>query len=163
MVFCFRQFLFVMFLLFVIYTQASAQQIKIGWLEKVTINNAEIPIPAKIDTGADNSSINANKAEIYSKQGNQWVKFTIKNKADREIIIDKPIVRTTRIKMKDESSQRRFIIELDICLGSVRKRTLVNLTDRSHFEYQVLIGRSFLSPDYLVDASKVYLTKPQCE
>ena len=159
----FGKCLFVMLLFSAVAGQAGEHQIKIGWLEKVTIGTPGFSLLAKIDTGADNSSINAGKAKLYTKGNNQWVKFTLKNSAGREITIDKPILKTTRIKAKRGGSQQRFVIELEICLGSIQKRTEVNLIDRSHYRKQLLIGRSFLSPDYLVDASQTYLTQPQCE
>jgi len=142
---------------------ANAEQETVGWLEHATITQAAFAIEAKIDTGADNSSINARDAEVYTRGGKPWVRFFVQNKLGHSVLIDQPIVKTTRIKMKDGNLQQRSVIELDICLGSLQKRTQVNLIDRSHFKHQLLIGRSFLSPDYLVDTSQTHRVNSQCQ
>lgn len=143
----------------------SAQEIiqkKVGWLERVTIGTNDFSLEAKIDTGADNSSINAKNPKFYVRDGKHWVRFTVLNKTGNEIVIDQPIVKTTRIKLKDGNLQQRSVIEMDICLGSRQKRTQVNLIDRSHFKQQLLIGRSFLSPDYLVDPGRTHMVHSRC-
>jgi hypothetical protein len=142
---------------------AQAEQISIGWAEEVIIGNSGFQIEAKIDTGADNSSINAVDPEHYTKKGREWVKFSVHNDHGREIVIDSPVVRRTEVKTKSGGMQPRVVIEIDVCLASVRKRVPVNLIDRSHFKYQVLIGRSFLSPDFLVDSGRQYTVEPKCQ
>lgn len=140
----------------------DSMQERVGWLEKATITAGGFLIEAKIDTGADNSSINARDPKVYLREGKPWVKFSVFNKLGNEAVIDQPIVKTTRIKMKDGNLQQRSVIEMDICLGRLKKRTQVNLVDRSHFKHQLLIGRSFLSPDYLVDTGRTHLVNSQC-
>lgn len=140
----------------------ESMQEKVGWLEKATITASGFLIEAKIDTGADNSSINARDPQVYLREGKPWVRFSVVNKLGKEAVIDQPIVKTTRIKMKNGNLQQRSVIEMDICLGSHKKRAQVNLVDRSHFKHQLLIGRSFLSPDYLVDTGRTHLVNSQC-
>ena len=60
------------------------------------------------------------------------------------------------------NSQMRPVILLRICLGGVRKEAEVNLVDRSRFKYPLLIGRSFLAGDFLIDSDQTYLLKPLC-
>lgn len=140
----------------------SARQVPVGWAEEVIIGSSEFLIEAKIDTGADNSSINAVNPELYKKHGREWVKFSIQNDHGRELIVDTPVTKRTQVKTKSGGIQPRVVIELDICLASIKKSVPVNLIDRSHFKYQVLIGRSFLSPEFLVDSGKKYTTGPKC-
>ena len=52
---------------------------------------------------------------------------------------------------------------LGICLGTIYKEVEVNLVDRSHFNYQLLIGRNFLIDSFLVDPSLTFSTKPKCK
>jgi len=140
----------------------EAMQEKVGWLEKASITPGGFLIEAKIDTGADNSSINAKDPKVYLREGKPWVKFSVLNKMGKKVVIDQPVLKTTHIKMKDGNLQQRSVIEMDICLGRMKKRAQVNLVDRSHFKHQLLIGRSFLSPDYLVDTSQTHLVNSQC-
>lgn len=141
----------------------SAQQVKIGWVENVTIGGNQITVAAKIDTGADNSSINAPAPEFYAKQGQEWVRFELETDSDETIRIDRPIARTTQVKTKKRGYQERAVIEMDICLGKIKKQVEINLVDRSHFKYQLLVGRSFLAPEFLVDSSDTFTVEPQCE
>jgi len=157
-----RRFLSISCLLCVSMGTAVAQQLRIGWLEAVHINNTDYPVIAKIDTGADNSSINARNVKIVQYNGKQWAQFDITNRHGRQIKIERPIVRITRIKTKDGGVQNRNVIELEVCMSSVKKKIEVNLVDRSHFKYQMLIGRSFLNPDFIVDSSAEFLYPPDC-
>ena len=142
---------------------AEAQQTMVGWLEKVGLGSNGFSVEAKIDTGADNSSVNALKPQVYLKQDTEWVVFSLKNKEGQEIQIDKPIEHRTRIKMKNGDSQERIVIKMDVCLAGINKQVHVNLVDRSHFKYQVLIGRSYLSPEFLVDPGKTFIVEPRCQ
>lgn len=58
----------------------------------------------------------------------------------------------------------RPVIELDICMGSALRSIEVNLTDRSAFQYPLLIGSEALKRfDALVDPSLKYAAgKPAC-
>ena len=150
----------VMTLLFSFFLSTSyAQQANTGWIEKVNVGKHNLLMTAKIDSGADNSSIHALHPERYEKNGKPWVRFTLNSGTGQATIIDEPIIKTTRIKMKNKAVQERLVIELDVCLDNIRKRVPVNLSDRSHFNYQLLIGRSFLKSDFLIDSGKKFMTK----
>lgn len=136
-----------------------ALQSNTGWVENVNIGNQNLPMLAKIDSGADNSSIHASNPEQYKKNGQPWVRFALNSESGRQVTIDEPVLKTTRIKMKDKRMQERLVIELDVCLDNVRKRVPVNLVDRSNFKYPVLIGRSFLKSDFLIDSGKTFITQ----
>jgi hypothetical protein len=45
----------------------------------------------------------------------------------------------------------------------VYKEVEVNLEDRRKFNYQILIGRSFLKKSFLVDASATFTLQPSCQ
>jgi hypothetical protein len=143
-------------------SQVMAKQLMIGWQEQVAVENGKFIIRAKIDTGADSTSINAVDPEIYQKSGRQWVRFSVQNQSGDEIVIDKPVIKEVRIKKKDGGRQIRKVIELDLCIGSVSKKVLVNLVDRSHFKFQLLIGRKFLQSGFVIDPAKKYTTTPRC-
>ena len=141
---------------------ALAEQLVVGWIEQVAVNGKFL-MHAKIDSGADNSSINLVNPEYYEKVGTRWVRFSVTNREGETHQFDKPIVKTTSVKTKDGGRQKRDVIELSLCLGSIQKLVRVNLVDRSHFKYQLLVGRSYLSPDFLIDPSSKYMVKPHCD
>ncbi len=142
--------------------EPEAEQVLVGWVEKVSVNDHDFALHAKIDSGADNTSINTVNPEYYEKDGQRWVKFKVTNDEGKTLVIDKPIVRTTKIKTKDGGRQKRDVIELDLCLGKIKKTVRVSLVDRSHFKYQLLVGRSYLRPEFLIDSGRRYLVEPDC-
>lgn len=135
----------------------------VGWQESVRLMDEDIDIEAKIDTGADNSSINAVAPRIYEKSGRKWISFNLQNRQGKSVVIDRPVLKSTRVKMKNGDRQRRYVIELTLCLGKISKTVPVNLVDRSHFKYQLLVGRSFLRHGILVDSDNTQIARPQCQ
>lgn len=158
-----QQALLLILLLSCVSSQIFAKQITVGWLEEVSLGQQELDIRAKLDTGADSSSINAVNVVSYEKDGKPWVKFTITNRHGQNMVIDKPVVRIAKVKNKYGGRQERPVIEVNICIAGISKLSRVSLVDRSHFKYQVLIGRSFLKPEFIIDSSKEYTTKPKCQ
>lgn len=142
-------------------TQAADKQI-IGWLEQVHINEARIVLDAKIDTGADNSSIKAKILKKYERDGKQWVRFRLRDKHNHTVVLERKIERYTRIKRKMAPAIRRPVVKLGLCLGNVFREAEVNLAERKKFKYHILIGRSFLKGIFLVDSDMQYETRPVC-
>lgn len=150
---------------FFLILSANAAQAKdiIGSLEHVKINNTDLTFDSKIDTGAKTSSLNTtNIREIYRDE-TTWIQFDVISHEGKMATIEKPLKRFVKIKKKGSGTQRRPVILLDICLGTVLKMVEVNLVDRSNFNYQMLIGRSFLSGSFIVDVDMSYTHEPRCK
>ena len=141
--------------------QAQNKQI-FGWVEKVRLYPADIVIHAKIDSGADYSSLSASDIEKFERGSSKWVRFTIKNRYGHKAVIEKKIVRTARIKRHNADPVERYVIRLGLCMGETYMEEEVNLADRSQFDYQMLIGRSFLSGNVLIDPSSQFTIEPSC-
>jgi hypothetical protein len=148
-------------LVFVSPGAAQGKQV-VGWLEKVCIYPGNLVVIAKLDTGAKNSSLNASNITEFTRNGEQWVRFNVTNRYSKTVTIERKVHRIVKIKNHDGTPQSRLAILLGICLGSFYKEVEVNLADRSHFNYQMLIGRSFLHSNVIVDPSIKYTTKPIC-
>ena len=140
----------------------SKQQI--GWVEKVAVNDPAIILHAKIDTGAENSSLHAADYVIFTKEGQVWVRFNITTEGGETLLLEKPVERFAKIKQKvGESENQRPIVKLKLCLGNKIMEAYVNLVNRERFSYPLLIGRSFLAGSFVVDAESTYLTAPMCD
>lgn len=140
----------------------SFEKQSIGWLESVTINDHELKLQAKIDSGATTSSIHAKIIKKFTRDGKKWIRFRVKNKRGQEIILEKRIQRYVKIKRKLMFSIKRPVIKLGICLGKVFRELEVNLADRKNFLYPMLIGRNYLKGYFLVDSELKFTTKPSC-
>ena len=159
-----RTFFFaaLIFLLSACETSSAEKQI-IGWVEKVVIFPGNLKIKAKLDTGARHSSLNATLIEAFERDGVKWIRFNVTNWKGRMEQIESEVVRMASIKQHGAESATRPVIRLGICLGNVYKEVEVNLQDRSKFNYQLLIGRSYLKNSFLVDASATFTIKTQCQ
>ncbi len=117
---------------------------------------------AKLDTGANSSSIHAENVSSFSRDGETWVQFDLKDEEGKPITLERKVHRTVKIKRHKQKSSERPVVLLGICLGEHFEETEVNLSDRSNYKYPVLIGRMFLSGHFMVDASSKRLLEPSC-
>lgn len=133
-----------------------------GWLENAFLEDHQIQIKAKLDTGADVSSLNAPLYELFEQDGGKWVRFRVQNSVGKSVVLERPVVRYATIVRAGAQKSRRPVIELLLCVGGLRKKTEVNLSDRTGLDYQLLIGRNFLSEGMLVHSGKTFLKSGLC-
>lgn len=161
-------FLLALFLLSVTFTgMASAEQAQkkpqiMGWVERARIYPGGLPIHAKLDTGAQTSSLDAPGYELVQKDGKNWVQFTLINSAGRAQKFDLEVARSSVIKSRTGPNMKRPVVLLRVCVGGIYKVAEVNLSRRTHFNYKLLIGRSFLGDDIAVLSSAKFTTKFSC-
>ncbi len=143
-------------------TGGAEKRIIVGYVENVEIEDIQTKIKAKLDTGAQTSSIHANIIE----QNEDDVIFEIVS--DDENVenknIKKPIERFVRIKKKrNDGFIRRPVVKMTFCIAGQRVTEEVNLAERDGFNYDLLIGRNMLEKGMLVvDVSKTFTSKPNC-
>lgn len=143
-----------------------------GRYEVVTIAELDsVPIKAKLDTGAFTASLNAVEIEYFDKDGDDWVRFTpvIDGQELRER--EMPLLKISRIKQRAEegddsddiASSKRPVVEMTLCIGKKQEVIEVNLTNRGHFTYPLLLGaKSLRQLKALVDAGRRYTIEPEC-
>ena len=140
---------------------ATAKE-EVGWVEKAVVYPGAIEIEAKVDTGAETSSLHCQCIDPVKRDGREWVSFTLKNELGETVMLEKPVHRIARIKRHFGEQQARYVIMLGICLGDTYREAEFTLVDRTGFKYQMLIGRNFLQKDFLVDPSAAFLRQPAC-
>lgn len=133
-----------------------------GWIETVVIDG--LPVEAKLDTGAETSSIGATSMKFFSRQGAGWVRFGLAARPAQNPsrTIEAPVVRTVRVRRAGAPTERRPVIALPLCLVGSRITTEFTLTDRSGLDYVALVGRSALEGRVLVDPSRTHLAPAKC-
>ena len=140
-----------------------------GKVEWVRFAGHKEKIKTKLDTGAYISSLNALDIDMYEKDGKPWVKFTVVHKKyDISIQMDKPIIRITKIKNRTGeingpekvTVERRPVVSLNLCVGDKLVETEVNLVDRSHFVYPMLLGvETIIEMNGVVDPSRKFTAR----
>jgi hypothetical protein len=115
-----------------------------------------ISLPARVDTGADISSLDARDLVVDKN----FAAFGLGNRYGT-LRLQLPVIgwRRVRTSMGTES---RPVVEVSICLGSKLFRTLATLRDRSDMTYPFLVGRSALNGSFLVDTSRLRAVQPSC-
>lgn len=146
----------------IILPTAAAKPATIGWIENVKIAEFEFPIKAKMDTGAKTSSLGVTKIELFNKNGNEWVRFFFQGPMPEQVMLERRILRWTKVRRTNAPIQRRPVVVLPACLGGYYKQTQFTLENRETMNYAVLIGRRFLDDKFLVTAGKTYVSKPEC-
>ena len=140
----------------------ASELLRAGWIEKAVLYPHAIVMQAKLDTGAKTSSLHAPDPEYFTRDGKQWVRMTVTNKKIETVMIEAPVVRSATIKRHFGDKQSRPVVQLDLCIGNVRKTEEVNLVDRAGMNYQLLIGRNFLKGALLIDSGATYMLSPDC-
>ncbi|MBO1539770.1 ATP-dependent zinc protease [Pseudomonas sp. OA65] len=110
-------------------------------------------LKAKMDTGALTASLSAKDIETFTRDGDDWVRFRLATKDADNKVYEHKIARISKIKTRSEEDEdddekiaptKRPVVDLELCLGNVKRTVEVNLTDRSSFNYPLLIGAKAL-------------------
>lgn len=128
---------------------------------------------AKMDTGALTASLSAKDIERFQREGEDWVRFRLASKGADETLYEHRLARISKIKSRAEAGDedgeavdpaKRPVVDLELCLGRERRIVEVNLTDRSTFNYPLLIGAAALEKfDAAIDPSRKFIAnKPKC-
>lgn len=127
----------------------------IGEVETVRLPDFKSSFEARVDTGATTCSIDAFDIKNFERDGRKWVSFKIKSRTSGEQkSYELPIVRIVPIKRHGMPDQQRFSVMLNIKIGYLTLEREFTLTDRSAFDYQVLLGRNLLSGIAVVDVTR---------
>lgn len=135
----------------------GSKKITAGWVENIILATGQVRLRAKLDTGAKTSSIHAENVEQFEFDGKPWVRFSLpksflKN-ATKQHTIETPVVRTVLIKRHNLESMRRLVVNLAFCINAHYYETEFTLANRTNYLYPVLLGRSFLADNIVVDPS----------
>ncbi len=113
----------------------------------------DLEVAAKLDTGAKTASLSARDIKRFKRDGESWVRFYLAIDAAHSHPIELPLARVSKIKRRsgdydpDEGKAytARPVVTLNICMGTALRTIEVNLTDRSAFQYPLLIGSEALN------------------
>ena len=137
-------------------TVYAEEKIIIGGIEEVVLLPWGVRLPARVDTGAAKTSLDAQELRVQD----DMVEFKLPKKHGG-LLMRLPVIDWKHVRTP-EGLERRPIVELEICLGSRRIRTEVNLADRSMVKYPLILGRNFLKEDYVVDVKRRRTAPPNC-
>lgn len=128
----------------------------VGRVERVNLPSLGLKrVSAKIDTGADASSIWCSKLE-FSDAGLKCVFFGKGSPFynGKKIIFQSNEIDLTRVSSSFGHSELRYKVKIPMEIKGRTIKASFTLTDRSTKLYPILIGRSTLQGKFIVDVSK---------
>lgn len=132
------------------------EKIELGVVENVVLLPWGVTLPARIDTGAAVSSLDARHITVKG----ETVEFKLPEQYGGQPI-RLPIARWMTVRSA-ETKDRRPVVVMELCIGPKRIRTEVNLNDRSNVKHPLLIGRNILKHGFVVACDASYCAKPSC-
>lgn len=136
----------------------------LGWAENVLLMDAGFKLRAKLDTGAETSSLDARIIKKFRKDGKRWVRFAITNpETSEEHVLVRERLRTIGVVQHEGINQVRPTVLLQVCVADRLLDVEVSLVDRGEFSYRLLLGRSALESFALIDPANTFLSRPRCK
>lgn len=138
-------------------SKVVSEKLVVGQLEKVWMPTLNLALSARIDTGAETASLDARGIELFERNGKRWVRFEIEHprKGEPPLQLERKLSRMVGIVQSNSpDSERRPVVKLAITIGNVNQTAEFTLSNRSHLDYQVLIGRNILQDVMVVDVSQ---------
>ena len=132
-----------------------------GHIEKARINGDDRDFSARLDTGAQRSSLHARNIEKFERDGEKWVRFVFDDHDGGEHDIERPLIEQTRVRQAGGVTTR-YVVSLPLCIGNREQDTEFTLADRGAMTYPMLVGRNFLSQHVLVSSAHRYTADPRC-
>ena len=146
----------VMFSLLIPRTVGAEEKMTIGLVEDVILLPWGVKLSARIDTGAATSSLDARELKVHDN----IAEFKLPKKYG-DLHLQLPVVGWKTIRSA-ESRERRPVVEMELCVGPKRLRIHVNLNDRSMVKYPLILGRTALKENFVVDCMHSNCLPPSC-
>lgn len=144
-----------------VYTKEINDKKIVGIYENVVLLPNGIELPAKLDTGADISSIHGENIDIFERDGKKYIKFLFKwykNGIKRQFTLEKPLIRYMHVKRKGGlKADRRPVVNIDFCIDGKKYTSEFSIADRRKFSYPLLLGREFLRKHFIIDPDKEFV------
>lgn len=117
-------------------------------------------IKAKVDTGADNSSLHAFNIERFQRNGVSHVRFEIhphQRKRKPSIACEAEVVTVRKVKNPGGNIELRPVIKTKLIVAGTEISALINLTTRDQMTFRMLLGRRTIRSHFIVDPGHSYL------
>ncbi|MCE9678632.1 RimK/LysX family protein [Shewanella sp. AS1] len=137
----------------------------VGPTATMQVIEANLDFEARIDTGASKTSLNAfdlkieQPAKKMKDNIGKTIWFTTENARGEQKRLSAKIVSTSTVS-NSQGIETRYLVELNISYQGKARKVEVNLRERQHMDYKLLIGRNWLKDKYIVDVSDKQIIGP---
>jgi hypothetical protein len=135
------------------------RKVVLGAAADVVELQSGITLKARVDTGASISSLHCKQIEITDpaeepeENSGKKVRFLLEGPDGQSQWLEATILGFVGMRNASGTSGR-YRVRLRLSCQGIEKDTLVSLNDRSEMQYPLLLGRDFLSDDFVVDVSR---------
>lgn len=116
----------------------------------------------KIDTGARTSALHVDGVEpLENGRVRFWI--VLDRRGDKRVQVEAPITRISKVRSSSGRAEQRYFVTTRMRLGGIEKPIEISLARREPMLFRMLLGRTALGRDFLVDPAHRYLTTPPDE
>jgi outer membrane murein-binding lipoprotein Lpp len=136
-------------------------KVVVGELEQFYLAEPGVVHVARIDSGAETSSLDARNITRFERDGSNWVRFDVPlPDSEGFVTLEREISRRVKIiQSSSEAAERRVVVELQFMIGDHHQQAEFTLANREHLSHVVLVGRNILRDVMLIDVGKEYATE----
>ena len=135
--------------------------VTVGREEWIGLPDLGIPaIRAKVDTGAQTSSLHAFAIHRIDGKGKPKVRFGVHplpEKPDVELFCEAPLLGERPITSSNGETEIRYVIAATLSVGGRQWPVEISLTNRERMAFRMLLGRQALEAGVLVDVTRACL------
>jgi hypothetical protein len=144
-------------------SKVSKSKTILGWREFVAIPELGInEIKAKVDTGARTSALHVSNLKIVKRGQSKFAEFTVhpaQHSSKPEIHNRHKISSFKVVKSSNGVSSKRPVIKAIVMIGLEKKEIEITLVNRDLMGFRLLLGRTAIRPNCMVDPGKSFLLK----
>jgi hypothetical protein len=133
-------------------------KVLVGWNEDIDLPLWGVKrLGAKIDTGARSSALHVADLEELPRGRVRFDVVVHREHRDRHVPVVAKVSRRSRVKSSNGHFDYRYFVKTRLRLGSVEKEIEISLVDRGKMIHRMLLGRTALAGDFVVDVSRRHL------
>lgn len=134
----------------------------VGWKECVDFPEWGVRhLKAKIDTGARTSALHVEDATRLPGGRIRFYVVLDRRAPRQRVRVETRVRREGRVRSSSGHYTTRVFVATTLRLGGIEKRIELNLVDREDLSFRLLLGRTALAGDFLIDVHQAYvLGKP---
>jgi len=139
----------------------NKELVVIGWRALIDFPEFGLrSVQAKVDTGAQTSSLHATHIRSFERDGETWVSFQVDcgmGKARVHNRAEARLVGRRKIRSSNGAVEERFVIATRIAARGLTWTAEISLAERASMAFPMLLGRACLRNRFLVDSGHSYL------
>ena len=137
---------------------APPERIFLGWREWVALPGLGLPwVRAKVDSGARSCALHVDAHWRFIEGGAPWVGFRVAPGTGVPIESIAPVLEEREVTDSGGHRSRRVFLRTTMRLAGMEREIDINLSDRRGMRFPMLLGRTAMAGEYMVDPSRSFL------